>query len=422
MYSLVFQGQLFSVLMVPLITQCSLFETTPALLAKPYDVQSRVSLDSFRTFVSAIGGTEPNITDDNANDLLLLSDEFNFTTLSTAVAAWRAAHPSPDSDTRQILASLNEQFRSQVRVLSELGEKVDRLHQAALEGERANVTEAAESIQGEKKDIDAARAGAAAVQHEMSALVGEIGGLREAIAASGATLKEDLAGVDRQAKDSQWRSRAREAPLPGLNQENGRPVWAAAEMRRANEQLRVEVAGLKQRVEVLEHNNRRLLEAREEMKGYIAAAVGEGSAKVIENLTNLERELAKLKEEPKPINMRKKFPPSMNKKQHWDVPNGILAHLTRECRWNVRDCQVVEVTCGPFEKEIDGDDPTHAAKNAADLETDSQFPSTFRPKEKCTVSTQRLWVCFRFKEGRIVGNQYTIHTSSPCSHELRLES
>jgi hypothetical protein len=57
------------------------------LLAQPsYDVQSRVSADSFRAFLGAIGGTERDITDGNASDLERLSDEFKFTTLSTAVA------------------------------------------------------------------------------------------------------------------------------------------------------------------------------------------------------------------------------------------------------------------------------------------------------------------------------------------------
>jgi hypothetical protein len=44
---LVFQGQMFGVLLIPLITQCSI-EATPALLVKPSDVESNVSVDSLR--------------------------------------------------------------------------------------------------------------------------------------------------------------------------------------------------------------------------------------------------------------------------------------------------------------------------------------------------------------------------------------
>jgi hypothetical protein len=65
---------------------------------------------------------------------------------------------------------------------------------------------------------------------------------------------------------------------------------------RANEQLRVEGDRVKQRIEMLEKENRRLSEANEVMK----RAVGEVSdccPKVKKDVTNLERELAKLKEE-----------------------------------------------------------------------------------------------------------------------------
>jgi hypothetical protein len=45
-----------------------------------------------------------------------------------------------------------------------------------------------------------------------------------------------------------------------------------------------------------------------------------------------------------------------------DVPDGIIAHLTRECGGNVHDRHVVEVTWGSFGKEtqrldVDPDDP-----------------------------------------------------------------
>jgi hypothetical protein len=63
----------------------------------------------------------------------------------------------------------------------------------------------------------------------------------------------------------------------------------------------------------------------------------------------------------------------------FNVPDGIIAHLTRECGGNVHDHHVVDVACGSFEKEIVGANPDSgacgnradsAAKNAADLETD----------------------------------------------------
>jgi hypothetical protein len=108
--------------------------------------------------------------DDSASDLKLLSDEFKFTGFSTAVAAWRAAHPSQDADTRLIPASLDEQLQSQTRAIRLLEEKVE----------------------GQKCDI--------------LALEGKIGDLREAIAASGAKLKEDLRSIEREVKDCQRQS------------------------------------------------------------------------------------------------------------------------------------------------------------------------------------------------------------------------
>jgi hypothetical protein len=86
----------------------------------------------------------------------------------------------------------------------------------------------------------------------------------------------------------------------------------------------------------------------------------------------------------------KQFPPSAKKgKLGLDVPDGIIAHLTRECGGNVHDHNVVEITSGSFDKETCGsnphsgaceNDPKWAAKNAADFETSSYFHSAYRGK------------------------------------------
>jgi hypothetical protein len=172
MYSLVFRGESFNIPMVPLITNCRLLQANRHLVAQAnYDVQSRVSVDSFRMFAGAIGGTEPDVTDDNAMDLSLLCNEFKFTRLSTTVAHWRAARPSQDADARLIIASLAERLQLQDRALCLFNRKVDRLHQATIEDERAKVMKAA-------KDTDLAAEQRRALAHEMRALDGEIGGLR----------------------------------------------------------------------------------------------------------------------------------------------------------------------------------------------------------------------------------------------------
>lgn len=40
-----------------------------------------------------------------------------------------------------------------------------------------------------------------------------------------------------------------------------------------------------------------------------------------------------------------------------DVPDGIIGRLMRECGGNVRNCRVLEVTFGAFEKETRDGDP-----------------------------------------------------------------
>jgi hypothetical protein len=126
---------------------CRLFENRILFAQPSYDVQSRVSVDSFRTFVDAIGGTEPDITDDNVTDLEVLSGEFKFATLSAAVADWRAAHPSPESATTLTTASLDERLQSQDRAICLLDRKVDRLSQAPIGARQVKIAEAVESIQ-----------------------------------------------------------------------------------------------------------------------------------------------------------------------------------------------------------------------------------------------------------------------------------
>jgi hypothetical protein len=76
----------------------------------------------------------------------------------------------------------------------------------------------------------------------------------------------------------------------------------------------------------------------------------------------------------KPANQ---FPPSMKRgklrlfgrikpEQTYDIPDGIIAHLTRECGGNVHDRHVVDITCGSFEKETYG-----ASPHSGDLVTNS---------------------------------------------------
>jgi hypothetical protein len=126
----------------------------------------------------------------------------------------------------------------------------------------------------------------------------------------------------------------------------------------------------------------------------------------------------------------KQIPPSVKKGGQFDVPDGIIAHLTRECGGNVHDLHVVEVTSGSFEKETYGanphsgaynNDPGNAAKNAADLETNSWFFSAYCDKKEDIPHTRNNWICYDFKEGRTVPTHYAIRTNynNPGSSHLK---
>jgi hypothetical protein len=108
----------------------------------------------------------------------------------------------------------------------------------------------------------------------------------------------------------------------------------------------------------------------------------------------------------------------------YDIPEGIIAHLTRECGGNVHDRHVVDVTSRSFENETVGVNPHSgafgnrddcAAENAADLETRSIFSSAYREKKEEIPHTRNNWACYDFKERRIVPNT----TQSARSRGLR---
>jgi hypothetical protein len=208
------------------------------------------------------------------------------------------------------------------------------------------------------------------------------------------------------------------------------------------------------RMQQLEEENRRIRETSEGLKSQLARAearqqslvaglqeaIAAGGSKVTEEVVNLEQELARLKREIKRMKMtEKQFPRSMKKwkSKDWkgdemkiDVPDGIIAHLTRECGGNVHNRNLVDVTSGSFEKETQGanphsgaydNNPKWAAKNTADLETDSCFISAYRWKEEDIPHTRNNWICYDFKERRIVPTHYTIrtHWNGPGGQHLK---
>jgi hypothetical protein len=125
---------------------------------------------------------------------------------------------------------------------------------------------------------------------------------------------------------------------------------------------------------------------------------------------------------------RRQFPPSIKKEitswgREYDVPDGIIAHLIRECGRNVHDRHVVDITSRSFVKETIGanlhsegldNKADCTAKNVADLEIDSCFYSAYCEKKELS-HTRNNWLCYDFKERRIVPTHYAIrmHRWSP---------
>jgi hypothetical protein len=115
----------------------------------------------------------------------------------------------------------------------------------------------------------------------------------------------------------------------------------------------------------------------------------------------------------------------------YDIPEGIIAHLTKKCDGNVQDQHAVDVTSGSFTKETAGANPhsgaydnrpSNAAKNVADLEAGSIFHSAYRRKEEDIQHTRNNWLCYDFKKTRIVPTHYTIRTNGVSVGGAHLKS
>jgi hypothetical protein len=99
----------------------------------------------------------------------------------------------------------------------------------------------------------------------------------------------------------------------------------------------------------------------------------------------------------------------MKKSKYSDVPDGVIAHPTRECCGNLHDRRVVEVTSSGTTNNKDLD-------YAADLETCSVFSSAFRAGSVGIPHTRYNWLLYDFKEKRIVPTHYIIRTNCHGSH------
>ena len=82
--------------------------------------------------------------------------------------------------------------------------------------------------------------------------------------------------------------------------------------------------------------------------------------------------------------------------------DGVVAHLTRECGGNVHDEGIVNVTASSY---------TEYAKNVVDLGANSYFYSK---------NEQNSWICYDFKERRVIPTSYSVRAYSWAPYGLSL--
>jgi IS1 family transposase len=154
----------------------------------------------------------------------------------------------------------------------------------------------------------------------------------------------------------------------------------------------------------------------------------------IEANSGLKRELEALKEAmktrqelPVPPKPGKQFPPSVKQGCQFEVPDGIIGHLTRECGGNVHDHNIIEVTSyipsGADRIWVTGSHRSNPARNAAALADGSIFqsaPFNGHSYDQNTPHTRNNWLCYDFKDRRIVPTHYAIrshqHGDSGAEH------
>ena len=92
------------------------------------------------------------------------------------------------------------------------------------------------------------------------------------------------------------------------------------------------------------------------------------------------------------------FPPKLD---------GVIAHLTLECRGNVHDKGIVDVTAS----SADGGSDYHP-KNVVELGTNSSY---------CSNNDEDSWICYDFKERRVIPTSYSVRSerSGPGWYHLK---
>jgi archaellum component FlaC len=154
----------FTIPVLQAINKCRLFQNNLSLAAAPYRVQSRVSLSIFRDFLSALEGNAIEITDTNFIGLKRLCEEFVFSELGAKLSEFRPSMDfkepkteTEDADTRERIATLEEQTNQHSHVIEVLEDKVTQLSTdfGRLVGEVSALRSVASGIQTLSGEISA---------------------------------------------------------------------------------------------------------------------------------------------------------------------------------------------------------------------------------------------------------------------------
>jgi hypothetical protein len=246
---LVFEGRCFRIALAFLQAKCEIFAPNSPPVQRLYHVSSQVDLANSQLFVDAINGAPPDITLDNAHDHDALCREFRFAELGTAIAAFltQQGPGHSDVDIAELRAAIAEQKLQHERDISWLGRQL-----AAL-GSGGDL----------QRDVEAVKLLTGALQGSDARQNRSIQQLMDGMRRVGAFVGEQPAALG--LAETRVRTSRVESGAAG-------PQAAMAEDRRMVEEVRQEVAGLK-------------------------AELSDCCQKVKSDLTNLEQELAKLKEE-----------------------------------------------------------------------------------------------------------------------------
>jgi uncharacterized coiled-coil protein SlyX len=133
---------------VTLMTKCTLFKNTPALLTAPYRVESPIPVSVFRAFLSALTGGAVEMTSANWAPLSLLSEEFGFDSLSASLSAFRP--PVQDEEARSRITDLEERALGRAREIAAL--------QADLARSEANLARLSSAVESLRAEVSAQKA------------------------------------------------------------------------------------------------------------------------------------------------------------------------------------------------------------------------------------------------------------------------